>query len=262
MDNKKTLINNTLYILTAEGKRIEQLEKEIGVQAGYFEEMGKIHNSDLDANVVVALATALHMSVDTLLTVDLSSLSENVRFRISFLQKLLLDTKEDAIDWRRETREYLKYGLKSDFGVCEHPLFEHRSFYYEDENEELHQISRIIFPSYSYDIHTDIQGDSFRAMMKNGVEIFLMNVNGTSFGGSALDAYAKEVWICPPDGEKDFLCSSQDIPEISSLVERLYSEVRKNAMHTTLRKDIKSLLNNYLDNESTDGDIFSATIAV
>lgn len=248
-NSKKTLMSNTLFCLTTEGRKMEQLENEIGVKPGYFVEKGKETGCELDVNVVMALAKDLHITVDTLLGVDLTALSPNARYRVMFLDKLMQDTVKDQLDWQRESDVYLKYGVETEFGDPNHPLFEERTFTETTEEGRTLEVTRVVFPSYSYDVYTDIQGEGFHLILKDGSVLYIMNVRGTTRFVADPDAYAKEIWICPSEGEKQFICSSQDIPEVANLVERLYAEVRNNAMHAKIRPDIKNILDGYMASE-------------
>ena len=251
---KKTMMSNIIYILMKEGRKMEDLESAIGVPSGYF--MGKCKQSDseMDLNVVCSLAKELHVSSDTLLGADLSGLSERVKERISMLDKLNRETKNEKLNWERESAVFLRNAINNYYGDG-HALFEERTFMDYDEEGRGRDVTRNVFPSFAYDVYTDIWGDCFRLSLGEDAALYLMSVRGRDPLKNEPVSYAKEIWISTQRGEKEFICSNQDIPVIAKLVDSLYSEVRDNAMHAGMSLRAKSLLQSFVKTDMPDEEI-------
>ena len=146
--NKKQMFENISYALKLFGKRIGELESETGVSTGYISRTSKDDGAKPGIDFIVKAADALNMSVDTLLNVNLSGLTETERYVINFLDKLNTDTNKGKLEWiARSEHDYNK--LEADINGCvDHPLFSFESFYEEGDTEYPDCVERVVFISH------------------------------------------------------------------------------------------------------------------
>lgn len=252
--NKNLFFDNISFKLKETGKKIGELENEAGVSPGYISRTSKDGNTKPGIDFIMKVADALNISIDTLLKVDLTKLTPTELYLIAFLEKLLKDTATDKLDWKTETADYLNNRLETDInGYCYHPLFSYETFYEESETEYPDQVSRIVFPSNSFGVHTWINGDCFNLKMKNNTVLYFMNIC-KNVRHVRDEAYAKELWICQKDVINQYLCSSNDTSKISSLVEVLYSAVAENAKHPKVHKNIKNVIDAFMVGDINDDE--------
>ena len=255
MNSNNYVMNNIIFILSRAGEKLKDLEEKIGVPSGYLTEKCEQSNSEYDTNVIVALARELHVSVDTLLSVNMSSLPLNTQKMVMFLDRLNRDTKNGDLCWERESA----IALRESTAGYDHPLFEERYFNELDAKSGSSMDQKTVFPSFAYDVYTTIWGDCYHLELRNGATLHIMNISGRDPLKGDTTGYAKEIWICTQDGQKIFYCSNQDdISAIANLVDTLYSEVRSYVMHANVRWDIQAVFDTYM----REGNIPDEEIAI
>ena len=253
--NKKILFDNIAFMLKKTGKKIGELESEAGVSPGYISRASKEGGAKPGIDFILKAADALNVSIDTLLRVDMSRLTPTEQYLISFLEKLTKDTLDDKLDWKRESAGYLNERLEADKnGYCDHPLFSLETFMEEGETKYPEEVTGIVFISRSFDVHTYIEDDCFNLRMKNGTVLYIMNISKSVYREEDADAHAKEMWMCPRRGEKQFLCSTKDATEIGSLVESLYAAVSEFTKQPKMNKDIKAVIDAFMDDDMEDDE--------
>lgn len=251
--NKAVMFDNISFMLKETGKKIGELESEAGVSPGYIARTSKEGNTKPGIEFIMKAADALKISIDTLLRVDMSSLTPTEKYLISFLEKLTRDTTDDKLEWYRESAGYLNGRLETDInGYCAHPLFSDATFMEESEGDYPEEVSRIVFTSRSFDVHTVIAGDCFNLQMKNETYLYVMNISKSVYKIGDPNAHAKEIWMCPRYGANQFLCNTKGAPEIAMLIEGLYSAISENARHPKVNKDIKEVIDAFMNNEEYD----------
>lgn len=255
--NKKLMFDNISYALSILGKRIGELEKETGVSTGYVARASKDENAKPGIDFIVKAADALNMSVDTLLNVDLSGLTETERYLVSFLDKLKSDTNSDKLDWIVKTPHDYNC-LEPDInGDVYHPLFSYEEFYEEGETEYPEHVQRVVFISNTHGVHTAINDNCYELRLKNGAMLYLMNIVKSFYYTKDKDkVLAKEVWMSSPNGDKQFLCSTKSHEQLTKLIEGLYSAVKESVRHPRLNKDLKTAIDAFMVDDLEDDDPF------
>ena len=253
--NKNIMFDNISFMLKELGKKIGELESEAGVSPGYISRTTKESNTKPGIDFIMNVADALNVSVDTLLRVDMSRLTPTEQYIITFLEKLVKDTLDDKLNWQTETAGYLNRRLETDMnGYCDHPLFSMENFYEQGETEYPDEVTRIVFTSHAYDVHTCIDGDCYNLRMKNGTVLYIMKICKSVYRTGDPDAHAIEIWMCPKRSSNQFLCSTKDTVEIAALIENLYAVVSQNARHPKVKKDIKNVIDAFLNDDMEDDE--------
>lgn len=119
--NAEVLFDNIDFLIKSENRKIGEVESEAGVSAGYISRTSKDGGSRPGIDFIMNIAKVLHVSIDTLLKVDISSLTPTERYLISFLEKLEHDTVHDLLDWERVSAESLNNIETDQNGIANHP---------------------------------------------------------------------------------------------------------------------------------------------
>lgn len=251
--NKNIMFNNITFLLKERGKKIGELESEAGVSPGYISRTSKEGNTKPGIDFIMKAAEALNVSVDTLLRVDLSSLTPTERYLITFLEKLAKDTLDDKLDWQTETAVYLNKRLDSDpTGCCDHPFFGLDTAYAQNEEGGVDTLSILAIISQTYDSDTLIAGDCYNLRMKNDTFLYIMNICKRERSMGEPKVPVIEIWMCPRRSKNQFLCRTTDTEEIAGLIEKLYAVVSKNAQHPKVNKGIKNVIDAFLNDDMED----------
>lgn len=94
------LINNISYITKKNGLRLGDLEKLLGVSAGYISRTAKENSSKkLSIDVVWRIARLFEVDIKALIETDLEIPNSNTEMLATFLSKLCRQTEENVIEW-------------------------------------------------------------------------------------------------------------------------------------------------------------------
>lgn len=250
--NSKTLFDNIDFLIKTQNRKIGEVENEAGVSAGYISRTSKDRGSKPGIDFILNVAKVLHVSVDTLLTVDIASLTPTEKYLLAFLEKLERDTTSDLLAWERESAESLN-DLSTDInGNPEHPLFEYRTFMEEGESDYPEETSRVVFVSRTFDVHTVIKDDCFNLRMKNGAYLYLMNISKSVHFINDPNAYAKEVWMTKPSEIPQFLCSDYGDSKLADTIDNLYTAVAESSKHPKLKPGFRYIIDSYMNNDNKD----------
>lgn len=109
--DKAKFIKNVKYICRMKNLKIGELESSVGVSPGYISRLDKENNSSIPGvDTICSFAEKLNISIDRILSADISELSETINYILSFLSKLTNDTYENKIKWSKLGKEKLLNG--------------------------------------------------------------------------------------------------------------------------------------------------------
>lgn len=236
--------------------KIGQIEKEANVRLGYTSRLEKPDNtSEPSIEYVMSAAKLLGVSLDSLLLMDYSDLSETEKYLVKFTDKLKADTIADKLEWVKENADSLNRPQTDMNGNPEHPLLSQEEFYEESEGEYPNLVDRIVFVSNTFGPRTYIAGDCFNLRLKNGTYLYLMNISKSVHKQGDMSAYAKELWIYKSYNEKQYLLGSQDDSPIAKLIDSLYEIVSENNKHPKIQKDLKSVMDAFMQDDMEDDPV-------
>lgn len=236
--------------------KLGQIEKDAGCQPGYMSRLEKPNSSgEPSVEFVVTASKALGVGLDSLLTVDLVQLTPTENYLVSFIQKLITDTVADKLYWNKESAEYLMR-LETDINGCvDHPLCSYETFLEEGETEYPDEVSRVVFTSNAFDVHTAIAGDCFNIRLKNGATVYLMDISKSVYRMNDPNAFAKEIWIFTPGVGSSFLVDNRSISSISGLVNNLFTAVSERMKHPRIRKEHLYALDAFMKGDLDDDPV-------
>lgn len=233
--------------------KIGRIEKEAGIRLGYMSRLEKEGNtSEPSMEFIATAAKLLKVSIDTLISVDLTGLTPTEQYIISFFDKLKADTLHDRLDWGRESAFNLNR-IEADYnGNTYHPLFTEETFYEENECEYPEEVTRIVFNSKTFGPQTYINGDCFNLRLKNGTTLYLMDIEKSVHRINDPSAYAVEAWMYVPYRGSQLLVASQDDTPIAPLLEILFSVVKERMEHPKVNNDVMYAIDSYMKDDIAD----------
>lgn len=254
--NKTLCFSNIRELLRQNSDvKIGQIEKEAGIRLGYMSRLEKEGNTaEPSMEFIVTAAKLLKVSIDTLISVDLTGLTPTEQYIVSFFDKLKSDTLKDKLDWNRETAFNLNR-MESDInGWVYHPLFAEETFYEETECEYPEEVTRIVFNSKTFGPRTYICGDCFNLRLKNGTTLYLMDIEKSVHRTGDVSAFAKEAWMSVPHKGCQLLVASQDDTPVAPLLEVLFSTVKERMEHPKVNNDVMYAIDSFMKDDIEDDD--------
>lgn len=252
--DKKVCFSNIRELLSKNNDvKIGQIEREAGVRLGYMSRLEKEGNTaEPSMEFIVSAAKLLHVSIDTLISVNLTDLTPTEQYIAKFFDKLKEDTLSDKLDWVRENAVALNNLASPKFGGIVHPLFDEETFYEENGSDYPDGVIRMVFNSKSFGSSTVISDDCFNLRLKNGTTLYLMDIkNGDTSVGFSLPC-AKEAWIYVPSKGCQLLVAPQDEPSLVSLLEALFTTVTERMKHPKLNKDVMYAIDAFMNGDLED----------
>ena len=236
--------------------KIGQIEKEAGIRLGYMSRLEKEGNTaEPSIEFIVTAARLLKVSVDTLISVNLTGLTPTEQYIVTFFDKLKADTIADKLDWVRESAFNLNRVEPDYNGYVWHPLFAEETFFEESECEYPNEVTRIVFSSKAFGPKTYIAGDCFNLRLKNGTTLYLMDIEKSVHKINDPNAYAKEAWVYVPNkGGCSYLVGTQDKTPVAPLLEGLFSTVKDRMEHPQINNDVMYAINAFMKDDLSDDD--------
>lgn len=233
--------------------KIGQIEKEAGIRLGYMSRLEKVGNtSEPSMEFIVSAAKLLKVSVDILISVDLTGLTPTEQYLVNFFDKLKADTLQDKLDWNRETAFNLNRIEPDMNGFVYHPLFAEETFYEESECEYPNKVTRIVFNSKSFGPTTYIAGDCFNLRLKNGTTLYLMDIEKSVHKTNDISAYAKEAWMFVPGKGSQLLVASKDDTPVAPFLKVLFSTVKERMEHPKVNNDVMYAIDAFMKDDLDD----------
>lgn len=255
--NKSRCFSNIRELLRKNPEvKIGQIEKEAGVRLGYMSRLEKEGNtSEPSVEFVVSAAKLLHVSIDSLIAVDLVNLTPTEQYIVSFLDKLKTDTISDKLDWVRESAFDLN-NIESEFGkIARHPLFSEELFYENRGGDYTEEVEHVVFNSKSFGTNTVIAGDCFNLCLKNGTTLYLMDIGQREPNGEFFLPFAKEAWVSVPGKGHQVLTTTADNSPLSQLLETLFTTVQECMEHPRLSKDVMYAIDSFMQDDLEDDPV-------
>ncbi len=254
--NKALCFSNIRELLKQNADvKIGQIEKEAGIRLGYMSRLEKEGNtSEPSMEFIVSAAKLLKVSIDTLVSVDLTGLTPTEQYLVNFFDKLKADTLKDKLDWNRETAFDLNNMETDENGYVDHPLFDEETFYEESECDYPNEVTRVVFTSKSFGPKTYITDDCFNLRLKNGTRLYLMDISKSVHKTNDLSAFAKEAWMFVPGRGSQFLVSTKDETPLAPLLEVLFATVRERMEHPKVNSDVMYAINAFMNDDLEDDE--------
>lgn len=251
----KTLCFSNIRELLKENPdvKIGQIEKEAGIRLGYMSRLEKGDNAaEPSVEFIVTAAKLLNVTVDTLISIDLSRLTSTEKYLVNFIEKLKTDTLKEKLNWDVETEFALNRQLVDCNGVSRHPLFTLETFYRATECEYPEEVTENVYVSKTFGPNTSINGDCFNLRLKNGSTFYLMNLVKDVHKVNDKKAFVKEAIMYVPRGKTQVLATTHDEYPIAELLEDLYLTVKERMNHPQVNNDVMNVIDAFMKNDFVD----------
>lgn len=256
--NKSVVFKNIYYLAQEKSIKISDLEEAAHVSKGYIARTSKESNTSIPSiDFIVAVASALDVSVDYLITVDTGSLDANEQYISTFLDTIEKNTATGGVNWERDAFEAFTGSDKS--LIFTHPLFE--------DVEVASESSTITYRRYVSYFHAkgvcDLRGDVVKARFLSGgfghdeIAGSYIYIAPTEYSMMYEDEeqidHEYEVYLVELDSEGR---TSQKIPlcctglidhSVGEQIEAIYKLGLEHSKGTQIDKKAKSMIERYME---------------
>lgn len=241
--DKKRCLDNIYFLAKQKGKKIGELEELANVSTGYLSRANKEDStSKLTIDLIAAIAQALEVSIDKLVSYDLSGLSPNERRIVDFIEKLELDTVNGDVVWDKQSPPPLEDIESFSDGSTSCCLFRHRNhipFY-----------NSYFFPNQ----RTELAGSYYTYDMDEEVRIVLAKVNHADAQGDDFELYFYVENNYDHSNFMEPVCGTCPTKEtqFDTILSRLYSTVVEAGQNVKLSQVARNIINRYMGDQSND----------
>ncbi len=250
--NKQILFRNIRELLKKSEVKLGQIERDAGCQPGYMSRLEKAGNTtDPSIEFLVTASKALKVSTDLLINGVISTLTPTESYLISFLEKLIRDTRSDKLEWMRESPELLN-SIEPEFGgAVWHPMFDFETYVKKGEDGTSYTCGGAFFLSDAYHHETIIHDNCYHLSLKNGAYLYLMDI--CKDNKNPVEApVVKEIWMTVPNKGNRFLCSDRFSGLFSDYIRNLYEAVEENSKHPKVGKDLQDIIDSFMRDDISD----------
>lgn len=246
--NKSICFSNIRFLIRESGIKIGQIEKEAQVRLGYTARLEKTGNTSEPSIVfLMTAAKLLNVSLDQLLTVNMSELTPNERYLISFSEKLKKDTLDDKLVWGKENDVDLNYIC---FDSDESP-FKYIKSLDEEDSLDGGTFTTYEMVSNAFGTNTSFNGPSYYLKMKNSW-LYVLSLEEADRGEKHEYEKAKEVWMYSVATGPQFLFGTKDGTPVAPQAENLYRIINDRVKHPIVNNDIRYIIDSYMKDDLED----------
>ena len=234
--DKAQLAENITYLVKRKNIPLGEFERSVGVSPGYFARLKQPEKNDLKPSIdlLTKVANRLECSLETLLFVNTSKVTETEIYLANVLDKFINNTKTDAISWNTIRDVDFFNGVinaNDDLLVdrntsSSHYDFKFKSKFFEDDDldlcDKIFELNRVMQDFYIFKLclHGDKTQERF--------EMYLLRSN-------------KLHKLC---------CGSSDEPNrLFELLRTLYETIQKSFKRVRIDADVKEGLDEFLSDE-------------
>lgn len=249
--DKKVCFSNIRELIKHNSNvRIGQIENEAGLRAGYMSRLEKDNNmTEPSLEFVVTAARMLNVSIDTMVSIDITKLTDTEKYLSNFFDKIIQDTLSGKIKWNKEKAEELnnmEYLIDCDM---KNPLFELEENYIIDGvNSYPDKTLKPIFRSHNFESSTCIKEDCFNFQMEDGMWVYIMSIVGLHQTSDMNRETAREIWMWSESSGKKYLLSNRDESPIATEVDRVFETIKERVSRPLISEDIIDSINRFMRN--------------
>ena len=246
--NIDRLYGNISKLMKDQGIKVSEIETVMGVSTGYYSKLSK-NQTVPNADVLYRIAQRLGVTVDMLITCDLTSnrATDNLRLMIAFIQKVRKLTDSVDLRWEKHTLadlefEYVVLGDEKDPTIV-------RSFKKKDSEEDETLFYRNGFSK----TRIDFVGECYRTKMP-GYTLYINklaeNAPEGEHSGESVTYYELSAAY---SGNTECICNGKEAPEINAELELLYVCLQKHAADLQMSESVRDLITNFIGPADDDG---------
>lgn len=251
--NSRILFNNIAFLLKNTEFKVGELETAAGVSTGYISRTSKDESSNPSIEFVAKTANFFGVGLDLLINVDLGAETETEIYLAKLIDKLVVDTNSNKLDWKVEKAYYLN-NLEADInGFTDHDLFYYETFQEQTEAGYAEESTDVRFKSDSYGMNTYIADDCFYLQMKD-YRLYVMKISKSIHNIKDPEADAIELWMVPNRGSNKFLVKDLNNSVHNILIKNLYRSISEYNKKPKIDNEVKRVLDAYLFNSDLESE--------
>lgn len=235
--DRAKLMTNIIALIKEKGIRIGELEKRIGISAGYISKMTKAENESMPGiDLIFKLAQELEVSMEALICGDFNKSNDNLLFLIQFLHSLIEDINIHRDEWRQFT-DYNALRTEYDF-----PALPMMAETLEERDATFRYVS-----GFKLDAKLTVTNDNFYAFVSGIGPIVLFKLENHLPEGRKTEL---ELYAINMDSDEESvipMCSSLDSDgEIAPYLMDLYNCLLRHSKDIQISDRTRNLINGYL----------------
>ena len=253
--------NNIKLLAKRQGKKMKDVEKHAQVSSGFIARTALLRSrSRLTPNALADIAQYLNVTVEFLMTADLTALSPMEEYLLKFLTKLEEDTLKGEMSWHLIKKSFLQHIPYEEVKQGKHPLLRVGKPVHVTVAKKAKvktDLKGILLPieyNPGEDIGATFSGDWFSAAIDGDATLYLTSV--CYLKSSSPKATIFELYLLKKDAlEPKSLCRTFDCNNsIVNVLKRLHEIVVKTHAHTILDDNTISILDAYLNKGKAKGE--------
>ena len=255
--NRNIMLNNISYLIKERNIKTGDFEAAAGVSAGYFSRLNKEGSKATPSiEVLYEIAKELHVSIDTLVSVDLTALTASEIYMLDFLEKLLNKTSSFEMIWDKESDVYLRNLPLDENGDTIHPLFENRQLSQIGETGYPEPYWQVVYNSlFRPEEQMQSIDDGFKISIGKRTTLYLMCVEVPSkdelpFGKTEFELYLVKGYKAEPLCHSD---SEREAP-FNDILNKLYRSAAESSKHIKIKDTVRSAIDAFMNNTEVDED--------
>lgn len=259
MFDRGKCIENITLLLSLKDKKLGSIERLSGNSPGYLSRMrsGK-SNADPSIEFLLTAANELDVSLDILVSSEIKEMTQTEEYLLKFLDKLVLDTREENVTWNRERSSELDK-VEVEFDYDGEPYATHLFFTVDIVREGDHNIYNAVYDSQFFKMSgVKIGGDCYNAKLPNSessLYIISCNKGDSSIAWKCEKFY--ELYMRAGNGVLSPICNTMDVcSPIMTAVDNLVKEIKISVTHVHMDNQVKKAIDEYLGIGVSELDAF------
>ena len=250
--SSERFFRNVSYLIKLQKKKVGEVEAFAGVSPGYIARMRNDTSAKPGIDIAMKLAHALNVYLDDLLWLDFTQLNGTQQYVLTFMDKLITDTKLDNVIWNVETPRSLA-ALEPDInGEVDHPMFFFSMEPILEDGKDTGFIPGVCFNSTAYGPNTTIWDNCYNLRLKNGLYVYVMFVGPSNSKERCSYEEDIELWLYNPKTGKQFICHSMGATPYASKLCDLYSELKAADNRPRIPKDMMYSIDAFMKGDLED----------
>lgn len=250
--DKKLCLNNIYYLAKERNIKIGDLESKAEISTGYFSRLNKDDNKTSPSiDVLCSVADDLKISLDSLISVDFSTLTEDETLIIKFIDTLKRNLNSRKDHWEQEKLHVVMH--HDDYKIpFKHPLLSEKKETYFSSN------LKTVYNSFFYpEATTHLIDDIFYLEISYLKTLFLSRIGAVGNDKNPEEVTGYEIYITK--GEEIFpVCCAYEkwSPTLYDILKGLYNSIKESTSRTVISKDVRQTLDSYINTNSSDDPPF------
>lgn len=261
--DKMQFISNVKELAKQKGIKFGDIETESKTSVGYISRLNNEFNpNDPSAEFMATASKLLEVSMDDLMHKDFKKnsviLTENEKNVADFIGRLIADTKENAIEWEKQSKNELENVERLDYRKTNHPLFKKGEVLKDKEGHAFMKIPGTMYDSLFCEepLIAHIHGNGYCLAPKEMVvKIYLMNISYYDPEGRNLPDLMGDRELYIVDGVNvEPVCSTKYVcDEIKNLLFELYDVLEDKSSRLSISTKTKGLIDSYMEYSDSFG---------